>query len=93
MTKRYIALIALAIGSAASAQAYHSVKGYTRSDGTYVAPHYQTNPNSTSSDNWSTRGNTNPFTGKAGTVDPYGSSSYGSSYQTPSSTDDSEQPQ
>lgn len=43
------------------------VKGYTRKDGTYVAPHVRTSPNSTKSDNYSTRGNVNPYTGKAGT--------------------------
>lgn len=45
----------------------HSVSGYTRQDGTYVAPHMQTNPNSTRNDNWSTRGNINPYTGQYGT--------------------------
>lgn len=53
------------------AQGYHYEQGYTRQDGTYVAPHYQTNPNDTRMDNWSTRGNTNPFTGQPGTQNPY----------------------
>jgi hypothetical protein len=43
-----------------------SVRGYTTSRGTYVAPHYRTSPNSSRIDNWSTRGNVNPFTGKSG---------------------------
>lgn len=43
------------------------VKGYTRKDGTYVAPHVRTSPNKTRNDNYSTRGNVNPYTGKAGT--------------------------
>lgn len=43
------------------------VKGYTRRDGTYVAPHTRTSPNRTKNDNYSTRGNVNPYTGKAGT--------------------------
>lgn len=43
------------------------VNGYTRSDGTYVKGHYRTGANSTKSDNWSTKGNTNPHTGKKGT--------------------------
>ena len=47
-----------------------SVRGYTTSRGTYVAPHYRTSPNSTRIDNWSTRGNVNPFTGKSGTKSP-----------------------
>lgn len=45
----------------------HRVSGYTRSNGTYVAPHYQTNADSTRNDNYSTRGNVNPHTGKEGT--------------------------
>lgn len=52
-------------------QSDHEVRGYTRSDGTYVAPHMQTNADSTKLDNYSTRGNTNPYTGREGTVNPY----------------------
>ena len=48
-----------------------SVRGYVRSDGTYVQPHQQTAPNNTRSDNWSSQPNVNPYTGKQGTVDPY----------------------
>ncbi|AVS61645.1 hypothetical protein C8241_07900 [Paracidovorax avenae] len=48
----------------------HSVSGYTRKDGTYVAPSHATNPNGTKSDNWSTKGNVNPHTGKEGTKEP-----------------------
>ena len=43
------------------------VNGGYRSDGTYVQPHYRTSPNSTQSDNWGTKGNTNPYTGAPGT--------------------------
>lgn len=53
--------------SSSSTPGYHEVRGYTKRDGTYVAPHYQTNPNGTRNDNWSTRGNVNPFTGEPGT--------------------------
>jgi len=45
-------------------------KGYTRKSGTYVAPHYRTSPDHSKSNNWSTKGNVNPYTGKRGTVDP-----------------------
>ncbi len=45
-----------------------SVKGYYRSNGTYVQPHQRTAPNITRNDNYSTLGNTNPYTGTSGTV-------------------------
>jgi hypothetical protein len=56
----------------ALAQGYHLNQGYTTQSGTYVQPHYQTNPNATRMDNWSTQGNTNPYTGQPGTQNPYG---------------------
>ena len=43
------------------------VRGYTRSDGTYVSPHHRTQQNQVFGDNYSTSGNSNPHTGKAGT--------------------------
>lgn len=46
------------------------VSGYYRSNGTYVKSHYRTAPNSTNRDNFSTRGNTNPYTGQAGYITP-----------------------
>lgn len=46
------------------------VKGYYRSNGTYVQPHYRSSPNSTVLDNYSTKGNINPYTGKEGTINP-----------------------
>ena len=45
-------------------------QGYTTNQGTYVAPHYQTNPNNTARDNFGTQGNTNPYTGQTGTRRP-----------------------
>jgi len=50
------------------------VRGYTHSNGTFVEPHYRSSPNNTAYDNWSTKGNVNPYTGEAGTRNPYGSS-------------------
>lgn len=48
----------------------NSVKGYTKKDGTYVAPHNRTNPNGTQRDNWSSKPNYNPYTGKEGKKEP-----------------------
>jgi len=49
----------------------HSRSGYVRRDtGTYVAPHRATNPNGTRLDNYETRPNYNPYTGRTGTRYP-----------------------
>jgi len=45
----------------------HNVSGYTRSNGTYVKPSHSTNPDATRNNNYSTKGNVNPYTGKDGT--------------------------
>lgn len=56
------------------------VKGYYRSDGTYVAPHMRSAPDGDPSNNWSTRGNVNPYTGEEGTkVFPSGAATTGGS--------------
>lgn len=64
---KVIAIAATLLLAVTAASANDYVQGYTRSDGTYVPPHYRSSPNSTQSDNWSTQGNTNPYTGKQGT--------------------------
>lgn len=46
------------------------VKGYYRSNGTYVPPHYRTAPDRNPYNNWSTKGNVNPYTGKPGYINP-----------------------
>lgn len=43
------------------------VNGYVNSKGTYVAPYERTAPNNTVNDNYTTKGNTNPYNGKEGT--------------------------
>ncbi len=44
-----------------------SVKGYYKpSSGVYVMPSYRTSPNSYKFDNYSSRGNYNPYSGKKG---------------------------
>lgn len=57
-------------GSHASSGGSHAIKGHTSKSGTYVAPTRATNPNRTKADNYSSKGNVNPATGKAGTKDP-----------------------
>lgn len=62
------ALLALAPALADARDTY--VKPYTRSDGTYVQGHYRSAPDGKAYNNYSTHGNTNPYTGQAGTVKP-----------------------
>lgn len=42
------------------------VRGHVRRDGTYVQPHYRSNPDGSFYNNWSTKGNVNPYTGEPG---------------------------
>lgn len=67
------------------------VKGYTKSNGTYVEPHYRSSPDGIHDNNWSVIGNTNPYTGKIGEIDRIGDGevSYDYSYQYNDSSSDS----
>lgn len=69
MRKLILAVAFAAVAMPAVAQVH--VRGYVRSDGTYVAPSVRTAPNSVRSDNWSTQGNVNPYNGQQGTQNPY----------------------
>lgn len=62
--KLLFAVLALSLSSAAFADTY--VRGHTTKNGTYVEPHYRSSPNSSKYDNYSTKGNSNPYTGQAG---------------------------
>jgi hypothetical protein len=53
------------------------VRGYVKRDGTYVMPSHRTSPNATRLDNWSSKPNINPYTGKLGTKDPFAPPSSG----------------
>lgn len=76
-----LAFAAFALPTAALARGSHSgghssstvhVSGHTTKTGTYVPAHYRTAPDHSKFNNWSTKGNVNPYTGKAGTKSPYG---------------------
>jgi hypothetical protein len=58
----------LVLASAAFAQVY--VPGHVTRDGSYVQPHYRSAPDSSYNNNWSVQGNTNPYTGRSGTLSP-----------------------
>jgi hypothetical protein len=64
------AVIFFSVISVSFAGRSSDVKGYTKKDGTYVAPYKRSTPDKSKDNNWSSKGNTNPYTGKKGTVDP-----------------------
>lgn len=65
MRRIFFALAALFAINAALADDYYT-RGYTRRDGTPVQGHYSTQPNEHRYDNYSSRGNVNPYTGERG---------------------------
>jgi hypothetical protein len=68
LTKFAFGVLASLLALTAAAQAADTyVRGYTRSNGTYVEPHMRSAPDSTVNNNYSTQGNINPYTGDAGT--------------------------
>ena len=72
-TKYFLFFIYLFLGVYAYSQTnprHVRVSGYYRKDGTYVQPYFRTAPNSTNRDNFSTKGNVNPYTGKPGWIKP-----------------------
>jgi len=76
-----LVLVAMFICSVAYAG---QVRGYTRSDGTYVNSYQRSDPNPTVTDNYGYKGNVNPYTGAVGTN--YNRNSPSSAYYGTSST-------
>lgn len=64
-----IAIMVMSICSIAFADTY--VRGHYRNNGTRVEGHYRSDRNDSVADNWSTRGNINPHTGKPGYRNPW----------------------
>lgn len=62
--------IALVCGPVLAKGGSHAVRGHVTKSGTYVAPTRATNPDKTRINNYSTRGNINPVSGKEGTKRP-----------------------
>ena len=69
-------LFLLALLVSQSAMAATHVRGYTTSSGTYVAPHYRSNADTTTSNNYGTSGNVNPYNGNIGHKDNNDSGAY-----------------
>ena len=63
-----IALLLVVLSGSALADQY--VNPYIRQDGSYVQGYMRSSPNSSTYDNYSTRGNTNPYTGERGYTNP-----------------------
>lgn len=68
--KKTMLILAL-LSAAVTANAQEAHRGYFRSNGTYVQPHYQTAPDGNKFNNYSTQGNVNPYTGQQGYENPY----------------------
>lgn len=65
----FVSALAVIFGgviSASSADASTRIRGYYRKSGTYVAPHYRSDSDGYRWNNWSTKGNYNPYTGSKG---------------------------
>ena len=71
--KRFLLVAAVVAGALATPALAYDVyhRGYVTRNGIYVAPHIQTSPDRNIWNNYSTRPNINPYTGRQGTVDPY----------------------
>jgi len=63
--KTIVILSAILLTTAVS-YADEYVQGYMKKDGTFVQPHYRSSPDSSYNNNYSTSGNTNPYTGQKG---------------------------
>jgi len=63
----FLSLFAFSLlGTASNADASVRVRGYTNRYGTYVQPYYRSNPDGLKSNNYSSWGNYNSYTGKKG---------------------------
>lgn len=67
MPFRLLTVLVLALSFNVFAAGGVRVKGHTRKDGAYVPSHSRTKADGSKANNWSTKGNSNPYTGKEGT--------------------------
>ena len=68
MKKILILLLGIIISVVCQAKGggHVSVRGYVKKDGTYVQPHYRSDPDGNPYNNYSSKGNINPYTGEYG---------------------------
>lgn len=77
-----VVILALLLISIVTFSHAKNVRGYTKSNGTHVSSYHAKSPDSTVRNNYSYKGNANPYTQKAGTDYDRGSKSseyYGTS--------------
>lgn len=65
--RNIIIIVVMLIPFFLAGQTVKKNKGYIKKNGTYVAPHLKTESDDNFDNNYSTKGNSNPFTGKKGT--------------------------
>lgn len=75
MKKILLLLMAVLVFAAGAAEAKYQ-RGYVRKNGTYVSGHFKTSSDGSKLNNYSTKGNRNPYTGKKGYKNPYKVKSY-----------------
>ena len=63
---RILVLLLVVLVSGAAHARGTRVRSYTTKRGTHVSSHYRSSANHTKRDNYSTKGNVNPYTGKRG---------------------------
>ena len=68
-TLALLTLVTLCIPAFARGHKFGSVavRGHITKRGTFVMPSHRSHPDKSFTNNWSTKGNINPYTGKAGT--------------------------
>jgi hypothetical protein len=70
MKKLILSILFIVTGATVNAQSFGNdawTNGYFNNSGTYVNGYYHTQPNNTNWDNYSTKGNLNPYTNEYGT--------------------------
>lgn len=74
--RKFLLIMAAALVLAAGAAEAKYQRGYVRKNGTYVSGHFKSNSDSSKFNNYSTKGNRNPYTGKKGYKNPYKAKQY-----------------
>jgi hypothetical protein len=66
-----VVALGICLGVASNAMGDVFVNGHYRGNGTYVQPHWRSNPDGIPSNNFSYPGNLNPYTGRTAPQNPF----------------------